>query len=197
MTSEWTHAVTSEGLTVAEVDLADADPVSVIREARQRGVARLWVHTNIDLTRLGFARRPGYARLRADHPPEGAALPRLHPDDYARTLDGAYRGVWGHKHVAESAEAPADATVLGLYTGSEPIGLCRVFVDDRLVDGPGVIAAARAPANYARLLSGACSLLGPGPVDLESWGDPDEIHIAYINLGFSVIEQIDGWELSL
>jgi len=189
-------AVTTEGETVAETDIVGAHPDVLIQEARASGAQVLWVHTNLDLSSFGFTRRCGYARLRADAPGVGERLPILRAGDYAQTLDRAYRGLWGHKQVTADAAPPNNAVVIGLYD-DVPIGLCTVFVSERLVDGPGVVAGFRAPHNYLRLLSGACALLGPGPIDLDSWGDSDETLDCYADLGFAPVERSGGWELEL
>jgi hypothetical protein len=65
------------------------------------------------------------------------------------------------------------------------------------VDGPGLVPRARVPENYARLLLGACAALGPGHVDLDSWGDDVDVISAYVGLGFRIVEQTGGWELRL
>ena len=39
--------------------------------------------------------------------------------------------------------------------------------------------------------------LGAGPADLDSWGDADETIEAYEDLGFDVVERVQGWELVL
>lgn len=189
--------VSSEGAIVAEIELADEDPTPVINAARERGAQLLWVHTDADLSSFGFNRTSGYVRLHADAAPEGEHLLRLADADYARTLDSAYRSLWGHKRVAPDATPPANAVVLGLYEGAEPVGLCTVFPGERLVDGPGLVPDARLPENYARLLRGACASLGAGPVDVDSWGDDDEVIRAYVGLGFAVVEQVAGWHLRL
>ncbi len=157
----------------------------------------LWLHANADLAALGFERFPGYARLRAENPPPGEPLPRLEPAHFARTQDAAFRGLWGHKRVTPDAEPPPGTVVLGLYERDEPAGLCTVFPAERLADGPGVVAAAREPARYARLLLGACAELGPGPIDLDSWGDAPAVIAVYGTLGFAVVEQVAGWQLRL
>jgi hypothetical protein len=44
---------------------------------------------------------------------------------------------------------------------------------------------------------GAAALLGPGPASLESWGDAPETIAAYEELGFRVVERLQGWRLRL
>jgi hypothetical protein len=189
--------ITSEGSTVAEAQLDDEDPSDVIRQARERGVELLWLHTNADLSSFGFRRTPGYVRMRAETASAGQPLVALADADYRRTLEDAYRGLWGHKQVGADATIAANGVVLGLYEGAEAIGLCTVFPGQRLVDGPGVVEKNRDPTNYARLLLGACAVLGTGPVDLDSWGDHPDVIQAYRALGFASVEQVQGWELRL
>lgn len=197
MPHDWLMAVTSEGATVAETDLGDAAPDDLVAEARAHGAELLWVHTNVDLSPFGFNRFPGYARLRAESPADGEPLAALADAHYAQTMDRAYRGLWGHKQITSAASPPDGAAVIGLVDDDEPIGLCTVFVSDRLVDGPGLVPGARVPSNYLRLLSGACAVLGPGPIDLESWGDPDELLDGYGVLGFAPVERTHGWGMRL
>jgi len=187
----------SEGLAVAEAELCDESPDTLVAAARDRGAALLWVHATADLAPHGFARTPGYVRLHADEIPAGEPLPPLAPVDYAPTLDRAYRGLWGHKHVARDAAQPAEAVVVGLHEGGEPVGLCTAFPAGRLIDGPGLLPGARGPERYARLLLGACAVLGPGPADVDSWGDDPAAIAAYAALGFAVSERVAGWELRL
>jgi hypothetical protein len=189
--------VSSDGVSFVEAELGNGDPEDVVEQARERGTTLVWVHTNSDLSRFGFSRRSGYVRLHTEAVPSGEALSRLADTDYARTLAGAYRGLWGHRQVAADAIPSPGAVVLGLHDGAEPIGLCRVFPEERLVDGPGLLPEARDAGSYARLLLGACAVLGPGPADLDSWGDSADVISAYVGLGFAVVEQIGGWELRL
>lgn len=153
--------------------------------------------SDLDLTANGFERFPGYVRMRTDSPPQGAPLPQLKPEHYCRTMDGAYRGLWGHKLVPRDAEPPPGAIVLGLYQRHEPIGVCTVLTAERLIDGPGVLPHARHAAAYTRLLLGACAELGAGGIDLDSWGDSPTVINAYEEAGFDVAEHVGGWQLRL
>jgi hypothetical protein len=92
---------------------------------------------------------------------------------------------------------PPGAVVLGIHDDGVPIGICTVFPDVRLVDGPGVCRSHRTPDAYVRLLDGACALLGDGPIDLDSWGDAAEVIEAYERRGFQTVESIGGWKLQL
>jgi hypothetical protein len=87
--------------------------------------------------------------------------------------------------------------VLCLLEDDVPVGLCRVWPDQRLVDQPGVVPERRQVARTLRLLGAACALLGPGPVDVDSWGETPDVLAACAVLGFVVTEQRCGWELRL
>ena len=105
--------------------------------------------------------------------------------------------MWGHKLVRRErfdTLATRDDLV-HLVLGA--IGVCRIEPADRLIDGPGVVPGARDPANYARLLLGACAVLGEGHGTLDSWGDLPEVIDAYHELGFETVEETAGFELEL
>ena len=187
------EVVTSvDGKRVVELEAfepADADT------ARAAGAELLWVHTNADLAPHGFRRAGAYVRMRAEEAPvrAGRDVPLLDERDYADVLARSYRGLWGHKHASPLAEPPAGAVVVGVPV----VGICRVWPADRLIDGPGVLPEGRSPDAYASLLLSACVALGPGPADLDSWGDADDVLEAYEDLGFDVVERVQGWELAL
>ena len=162
--------------------------------ARAEGAELVWVHSNDDLSASGFRRAGAYVRMHADEVPVRKREPSfIEERDYAEVLARAYSGLWGHKHVSPLAMPPEDAVVVGVPV----VGLCRVFPAERLIDGPGVLPEGREPDAYASLLVSACTLLGPGPADLDSWGDAEETIEAYEDLGFDVVERVQGWELEL
>jgi hypothetical protein len=163
--------------------------------AREAGAELLWVHSNGDLSAHGFRRAGAYVRMHADRAPVRAnrVAPLLDRRDYADVLGRAYSGLWGHMQVEPDARPPLDAVVVGIPV----VGLCRVWPDDRLLDGPGVIPEGRSPDAYASLLLHACAVLGEGQADLDSWGDADDVIEAYEDLGFDVTERVQGWELEL
>jgi hypothetical protein len=195
---EFLEAMSSDGRRVFEADLGDAEVADWIGRAHAVGAELLWLHANVDLSSHGFERFPGYVRMRTEAQPRGEPLPRLKPELYAATLDGSYRGLWGHKRVSEDAEPSVEAVILALHDQrGSPVGLCTVYPTDRLVDGPGVLPHARATAAYTRLLLGACDLLSPGPVDLDSWGDCAKVIDAYEEVGFEIVERTAGWQLLL
>jgi hypothetical protein len=165
-----------------------------LETARAADAELLWVHTNDDLSAQGFRRAGAYVRLHADEVPLRKREPSfIEERDYAEVLARAYSGLWGHKHVSPLAEPPEGAVVVGVPV----VGLCTVWPGTRLIDGPGVLPEGREPDAYASLLVSACAVLGPGPADLDSWGDADETIEAYEDLGFDVVERVQGWELEL
>jgi hypothetical protein len=189
----------TEGRVVAEVDL-DATALTVpeiLDQARTRGAEVVWAHGG-NPERHGFVRRPGYARLHAEHPTAGEPLPAIEAAVYGPLLARAYLRQWGHKWVDPDRPLPTDGSVvLCLSEDGEPVGLCRVWADERLVDQPGVVPERRAAERSLRLLGAACALLGPGPVTVDSWGEAPEVLDACARLGFAVTEQQRGWELHL
>ena len=195
--TEFLEAVSTEGFRVLEAELGDEQPEAWIARAREHGAELLWLHANDDLSAAGFERFPGYTRMRSETPPPGERLAHLAQGQFAATQGAAFRGLWGHKQVSPDAEPPAGAVVLGLCEADEAVGLCTIFPAERLVDGPGVVPAARDPARYARLLLGACAELGPGAIDLESWGDDPAVIAGYETLGFAAVERVTGWQLRL
>lgn len=189
--------VSSDGEAVAEAELEGGNPAGAVAAARHAGVELLWLHANADLAPFGFIRRGGYVRMRAEAVEGGEPLPLLDAGDYAATIDLAYRGLWGHTQVAPDAVPPAGGTVVGLPGPTGPIGLCTVFSGGTARGRAGRPPGRRDPAGYARLLRGACVLLGPGPADLDSWGDAPDVLDAYARLGFARVEEVGGWELRL
>jgi hypothetical protein len=165
-----------------------------LETARAAGAELLWVHTNDDLSAHGFRRAGAYVRMHADEVPVRKRQPSfIEERDYAEVLARAYAGQWGHKHVSPLAQPPEGAIVVGVPV----VGLCTVSLATRLIDGPGVLPEGREPDAYASLLVSACTVLGAGPADLDSWGDADETIEAYEDLGFDVVERVQGWELRL
>ncbi|MDX6486041.1 MAG: mycothiol synthase [Gaiellaceae bacterium] len=183
--------ISVDGLRVVE---AESFAVADIDAARAAGAQLLWVHSNDDLSAHGFRRAGAYVRMHADEVPVRKREPSfIEERDYAEVLARAYAGHWGHKLVSPLAEPPEGAVVVGVPV----VGLCRVFPAERLIDGPGVVPEGRSADAYASLLVSACAVLGAGPADLDSWGDAEETIEAYEDLGFDVVERVQGWELAL
>jgi len=187
------------GTTVAEVDLDDTTMTvpELVDHARTLGAGLVWAHGGSPEA-SGFVRRSGYARLHAEAPVAGDPLPLVDNDVFGPLLARSFLGMWGHKWVDPAQPPPTDGSVvLCLEEGGAPIGLCRVWPGARLVDQPGVVPERRGPERTLRLLGGACALLGPGPVDVDTWGEDRETLAACATLGFTVTDQQTGWELCL
>jgi hypothetical protein len=183
--------ISVDGMRVVE---AEAFAVGDIDAARAEGAEILWVHSNDDLSAHGFRRAGAYVRMHTDEVPVRKREPSfIEERDYAQVLARVYSGLWGHKHVSPLAQPPEGAVVVGVPV----VGLCTVFPAERLIDGPGVLPEGRSADAYASLLVSACTVLGAGPADLDSWGDDEETIEAYEDLGFDVVERIQGWELEL
>lgn len=187
------------GTPVAEVDLDDTTltEAQIVDEARARGAELVWAHGGRP-EGAGFVRRPGYARLHAADPVAGEPLPPVEAGAYGELLATAYLGLWGHKWVDPRTPLPTDGSVvLCLEEDGVPVGLCRVWPGARLVDQPGVVPDRRDPERSVRLLGAACSFLGPGAVDVDTWGEDPQTLSACAALGFTITEQQAGWELRL
>jgi hypothetical protein len=134
----------------------------------------------------------------AEHPVAGDPLPTVDADAYGPALAKAYLGQWGHKWVAPDQGLPTDGSiVLCRHEDRVPIGLCRVWPEEGLVDQPGVVPERRGPHATVRLLGAASALLGPGPLTVDTWGEAPEVLRACAQVGFGVTELQPGWELRL
>src|SRR3954452_14896239 len=104
----------TDGAAVAEVDLdaVDMSEPEVLAEAHRHGAAVVWAYSSQPPSTPGFVSRPGYVRLHAEAPVTGPPLPRVAPDEYGSLLAQAFRGLWGHKWVDESAHLPNDDSVV-------------------------------------------------------------------------------------
>ena len=199
--SELHISTATDGRIVAEADLrGDADVQGVIHEARTRGAQVLWAYGG-DLDPQGFVREGGYTRLAAGSIPVEDSEPlgtTSDPDDLVELLRLGFLGQWGHKLPDREALARAAgrADVFYLVAAGNG-GVCCVDRDERLIDAPGVVPEMRSAESYLSLLRAACALLGEGPATIESWGDPPERLASYGELGFEVVERLDGWTLEL
>jgi len=188
----------ADGRLVAMAALRDGSPPApAIAEARAGGAVELWAYGH-GLDQHGFEPANGYARLHADALPSGEPLPDSDDlDGIVGLLERCYVGLWGHwlpdrELVAQTVAKPH---VRHVVLAEE--GVCRVDVSGRLIDAPGLVPEARSPERYARLVLGAAALLGTGPADLESWGDPPETIGAYEELGFRAEVRLQGWRLPI
>ena len=188
----------ADGRLVAMADLRDGSPPSpAIAEARQGSAVELWAYGH-GLDEHGFEPAPGYARLHADRLPPGEPLPESDDLDAIVTLlERCYVGLWGHWLPDRDLVALTAAKPHVRHLVLDDHGLCRVNTSERLIDAPGLAQAVRSPERYARLVLGAAALLGDGPADLESWGDPDDTIDAYEALGFRAEVLLQGWRLPI
>jgi hypothetical protein len=186
------------GESVAEVDLDETSLsiAEVVEQARSHGAGLVWAHGGSPGD--GFEPRSGYAHLHAADPRPGTVLPTVAAEEYGTLLAEAYLGQWGHKWVEPDQPLPTDGSVvLALREQGIPVGVCRLWPDQRLVDMPGVVPRLRGAERTVRLLGAACAVLGPGSVDVDSWGESPEVLRACGELGFAITEQQRGWELRL
>lgn len=192
----YSRATTGEKVAECLLDPADAGLIDgLIAEATQQGAGLLWVHSRADLSGAGFTARPGFHEFRADPCPSGGEeLPVLPDEVVLGLLPRTFTGQWGHKEPDPEWAVSPEGVWLGLRSGEEWIGLCRVEAERRAVDGPGFVPAARTDDGVRRLVLAAGARLGPGPVTVETWGDDPA---AYLAAGFEVSESNGGWELIL
>jgi hypothetical protein len=162
--------------------------------ARSQGIQAIWARGWFFAGEsLGFQQCRGYARLRAASPlteidaarPPTALVPELQV--------ACFSGVWGHHRPA--VEPDPDATFVGLHESGGWVGMCEVDLERNQIDSPGVLPGFRTPDRYARLVRQASSMLRPGRVTLETWGDTEATLEAYRELGFELVEYVPGWEL--
>jgi len=188
------YARSAGGEPVAECELSPAEAgllPALAEEATRAGAARLWVHCAADLTPFGFTACEGYRRLLADPAPAGDPLPVLDPATAADLLSRAFIGQWGHKQPDPEWVTSGEAVYVGLPQAGSWAGLCRAGPAGRYVDGPGFLPGQRTPDGVRALVRGACALLTPGPVTVDTWGDPAG---PYLDIGFEIAEEVPGWE---
>jgi hypothetical protein len=166
----------------------------LVSTAQRRGIDAIWASgVGFSAHSFGFRRRRGYARLQAVRPlrdteaaqPPLSLVPGLQVSCFA--------GVWGHHRPAD--EADPEATYVGRYESGAWIGICEVDLERSQIDSPGLAPPFRTADRYAQLVRDAVSMLTPGLVTLESWGDSEETLDAYRALGFDLVEYVPGWEL--
>ena len=180
---------------IAEVNPPiSADALSrLVATARSRAIRAIWLRgAFVSGESLGFQPRRGYARLQAISPLTeiDAARPPL---SLVPGLQSAcFSGVWGHHRPA--LEADPDATFVSLHESGAWVGICEVDIERNQIDSPGLLPTFRTADRYARLVRQAASLLAPGPVTLETWGDTEATLAAYRELGFVLVEYVPGWE---
>jgi hypothetical protein len=165
----------------------------LVTTARSRGIRAIWVRGNLAVGNgVGFEERRGFARLQAVNPLTeiDAARP---PRSLVPELQAAcFSGIWGHHRPA--LEPDPDATFVGLHESGAWVGICEVDIERNQIDSPGLLNSYRTADRYARLVREASSMLAPGLVTLETWGDTEVTLAAYHELGFELVEYVPGWE---
>jgi hypothetical protein len=186
----------ADGSLVAEVNppIGNAALSRLVTRARREGIEAIWTSgSTFSAQSFGFRRRRGYACLHAPSPlvtldaaqPPFSLVPELQIACFSR--------VWGHHRPAE--EPDPDATYVGLYESGAWIGICEVDLERNQIESPGLATPFRTADRYARLVRDAASMLAPGLVTLETWGDSEETLDAYRTIGFELVEYVPGWEL--
>jgi hypothetical protein len=192
------------GEVVAEADLSSSTVTvaELLETARRAGASLVWAHGG-DLSEAGFQRTGGFVQLHIDW--KSAAM--THPEkDHISVLAGdapadpklltlAFLGQWGHKQMEDVAPAQDDGSVvLTMLDAGVQVGICQMWPEARIIDGPGLVPSARSAAGKVALLKAACTLLGTGPIQVDTWGEDDATIAAYATLGFSVGTTEPGWE---
>jgi hypothetical protein len=166
----------------------------LVTTARSRGIGAIWARGSAPSEDgVGWQQRRGYARLQAISPlaeidaaqPPLALVPELQV--------ACFSGIWGHHRPA--LEPDPEAIFVGLHESRAWVGVCEVDLERNQIDSPGLVAPFRTADRYARLVRVASSLLVPGLVTLETWGDTEATLAAYRELGFELVEYVPGWEL--
>jgi hypothetical protein len=165
----------------------------VVAIASPRGIRAIWVRGSfVSGESLGFQPRRGYARLQAINVLTEIDAVRPPLSLVPELQRACFSGVWGHHRPA--VEADPDATFVGLHESGAWVGICEVDLERNQIDSPGLSTRFRTPDRYARLVREAASILAPGPVTLETWGDTEATLAAYRELGFVLVEYVPGWE---
>jgi hypothetical protein len=166
----------------------------LLTTARSQGIQAIWARgCCFSGESLGFQRRRGYARLQAVSPLTEIDAARPPLSLVPELQLACFSGVWGHHRPA--LEPDPDTTFVGLHESGAWVGICEVDLERKQIDSPGVLTGFRTADRYARLVREASSLLAPGAVTLESWGDTEAALEAYRELGFELVEYVPGWEL--
>jgi hypothetical protein len=181
---------------VAEVNpsISAAALSCLVTTARSRGIGAIWARGSVlSEDGLGFEQRRGYARLQAVSPLTEIDAARPPLSLVPELQIACFSGIWGHHRPA--LEPDPEAIYVGLHESRAWVGICEVDLERSQIDSPGLLAPFRTADRYARLVREASSLLAPGLVTLDTWGDTESTLAAYRELGFELIEYVPGWEL--
>jgi len=204
--------VNTEGRTVAEGSIADADQAEALLAAgRRAGSDLVWAHSAADLSALGFTRQWGYRRLegrvraageevngrpRQDFDHE--VVPLAAEEESADLWAEAFRGQWGHKTPQQwPPDLPPGTASIGLRKAGMTIGVCRIEPASGLIDAPGLVPAHREAAAYQALLEAALAAARTPSVTVESWGDSPARVTVCEGLGLTTAKYVPGWQFTL
>jgi hypothetical protein len=202
--------VNTEGRTVAEGLIADADQAEALLAAgRRAGSELVWAHSAADLSALGFTRQWGYRRLEGRAAGDGVngwprgdfdheVVPLAAEEESAKLWAEAFRGQWGHKTPQQwPLDLPPGTASIGLRKAGMTIGVCRIEPASGLIDAPGVVPAHREAAAYQALLEAALAAARTPSVTVESWGDSPERVTVCERLGLTTAKYVPGWQFAL
>jgi hypothetical protein len=165
----------------------------LVATARSRGIGAIWARGSfVSGDSLGFQPRRGHARLQANSPLTEIDAARPPLSLVPELQRACFSGVWGHHRPA--LEPDPDTTFVGLHESGAWVGICEVDIERNQIDSPGLLTTFRTADRYARLVREAASILAPGLVALETWGDSEATLAAYHELGFELVEYVPGWE---
>lgn len=198
-------AVSADGRSVAEAEVADAvGAQALLAAARSAGARLAWAHSQADLSAHGYRPVPGYRRLTGPVGPQPGRQPDAGVTILAAAEDSpalwasAYYGQWGHKTPQQwPIDLPPGAMTLSLCRDGEVIGVCRIEPEEGLIDAPGLRPGDRDPESYRRLLTAALAAVRGPAATVESWGEPPELTAVAESLGLATEEYVQGWESEL
>lgn len=177
------------------------------------------------LTHRQFTRIAAYTEMRATTTLETPAIPsgftiKSYTDFQNLPLlvdafNQSYANLWGHHQVSaiELEQWLPNLELQGLFVLFAPdgsvAGMCRTEQHQQrserngkatgYIDAPGIVPRYRTPLMYHVLLAHAVHWLRQQAevVELESWGDSDEVVSLYQALGFTVLRQQYAYQRSL
>lgn len=176
-----TFSKAPDGRKLLEVVHQELDTtLDVLVDTALNNNARLvWIHGG-EYGASGFTQRQGFARLRLEFvgsiDAHEAINDRVEEAVRRRLMNEAFVGVWGH-HAYDPINDPnsANRETLGIRSGHRLVGVCTMWRDRRLIDGPGVVEEYRSADRKGQLLSLACAALGRGTIDIETWGEDIDV----------------------
>lgn len=125
------------------------------------------------------------------------------------TYNYCFQGLWGHWETVTEEDMKrllsgiaSDGIFLLFGLDGQPVGVCRAEINEQLsqrrgqrtgyLDSPGVAPSHRQDGLYLPLLLQAIRWIRAQEqiaIELESWGDSEEVLAAYRDIGFVVTRQ--------